>query len=159
MKFRILLAAAALAALPSQAAVSVTFTDPDRYTDPSNQRHEMQSTLDALESHIKRLGERYVTHGENVRIEILDIDLAGWPRWTGRGGNEVRVARGGADWPMIRMRYIIEANGANESNEVTLSDPLYLNRMTRLRANSEPLYYEKQLLTKWFQSMFVNRPR
>lgn len=159
MTFRILIAAAAFAALPSAAAVSVTFVDPGRYTDAANQRFELQSTLDALEAHIKRLGERYVTHGENVRIDILDIDLAGWQQWSRRGANEVRVARGGADWPMIRMRYLIEANGANESNEVTLSDPLYLNRMRRAGASSESLYYEKQLLTDWFKTMFVNRPR
>ena len=158
MKYRILLAVAAFAALPSHAAVSVTFANPESYTDVANERHETQSTLDALERHIHKLGQRYVTRGENLRIEILDIDLAGWPRWSGRSPNEVRTLHGRADFPVIKLRYTLEANGTSQTREAVLSDLLYLDRGVRTRSN-EAFHYEKRLLEDWFRSVFAQRAR
>jgi hypothetical protein len=158
MTIRILLAAATLAALPSYAATLVTFTDPDRFTDVANQRWETQSTLDALESHIKRLGDRYIAPNDTLRIEVLDIDLAGWARMGGRAGNEVRVLRGKADFPMIKVRYTLESRGATSTREATISDPTYLDHGLRINS-SESFHYEKRMLDDWFRSTFGERPR
>ncbi len=158
MTIRTLLAAAALAAMPTHAAVTVTFTDPDRYTDAANQRWETQSTLDALESHMKRLADRYIGPNETLRIEVLDIDLAGWARFGGRGANEVRVVRGQADFPSMRVRYTLESGGRTRSVEETISDPTYLNHSFKSRS-SEPFHYEKRMLEDWFRSTFTQRSR
>ena len=158
MTIRILLAAATLAALPSQAATVVTFTDPERYTDVANQRWETQSTLDALERHIKRLGERYVAPGDTLRVEVLDIDLAGWARFGARAPNEVRVVRGRADFPQMKVRYTLESRGRSTTAEATISDPTYLDHGMRINS-SEPYYYEKRMLDGWFRSTFGERSR
>lgn len=158
MNIRILLAAAVLAALPSHAATVVTFTDPDRYTDVANQRWETQSTLDTLEKHIKRLGDRYIAPNDTLRIEVLDIDLAGWVRMGGRAPNEVRVVRGKADWPSMKVRYTLESRGGTSTKETTISDPTYLDHGMRINS-SESLYYEKRMLDDWFRSTFGERSR
>ncbi len=158
MNIRILLAAAVLAALPSHAATVVTFTDPDRYTDAANQRWETQSTLDTLEKHIKRLGDRYIAPNDTLRIEVLDIDLAGWVRMGGRAPNEVRVVRGKADWPSMKVRYTLESRGGTSTKETTISDPTYLDHGMRINS-SESLYYEKRMLDDWFRSTFGERSR
>lgn len=158
MTLRTLLAAAALAAVPSHAATVVTFTDPDRYTDVANQRWETRSTLDALERHIKRLGDRYIAPNDTLRIEVLDIDLAGWARWGGRSPNEVRVVRGGADFPQMKVRYTLESAGRTSTAEATISDLTYTNH--GISANSsESFYYEKRMLDRWFRSTFGARSR
>lgn len=155
MNPRILLAAAALAALPTHATTVVTFTDPDRYTDAANQRWETQSTLDALGTHIKRLGDRYVGANETLRIEVLDIDLAGWAR-QGRGPNEVRILRGKADFPSMRIRYTLESGGQTRSGEELVSDLTYQQHSIGARS-SEPYYYEKWMLDDWFRKTFAKR--
>lgn len=160
MTIRILLAAAALAAAPSYATTTVTFVgDPERYTDPGNERWEVQSTLDSLGSYMKRLGDRYVAPEDTLRIEVLDVDLAGWARWGGRAPDKVRVARGGADFPQMKVRYTLESRGRTRSAEETISDPTYLNRGTNIRGASEPLYHEKRMLEDWFRSTFAGRAR
>jgi hypothetical protein len=159
MKSRILLVAAALAALPGYATTLVTFVDPDRFTDLSNQRWEAQATMDALEAHIKRLGDQYVGPNDTLRIEVLDVDLAGWARWSGRAGSEVRVVRGKADFPAMRLRYTLESGGRTQrSAEVRISDPMYTGHAVG-RASNEPYYYEKRMLDDWFRSTFAERAR
>jgi hypothetical protein len=158
MTIRILLAAATLAALPSYGTTVVTFTDPDRFTDVANQRWETQSTLDALESHIKRLGDRYIAPNDTLRVEVLDIDLAGWARMGGRAPNEVRVLRGKADFPSMKVRYTLESRGTTKTSEATISDPTYLDRGMRINS-SESFHYEKRMLDDWFRSTFGERSR
>ena len=160
MTIRILLAAAALAAVPSYATTVVTFVgDPDTYTDVANERWEIKSTLDTLGAHMQRLGDRYVAPDDTLRIEVLDVDLAGWARWGGRGPDKVRVARGGADWPSMKVRYTLESHGRTRTKEETISDPAYMNHGSSVRASSEPLYREKRMLDDWFRSTFSERAR
>lgn len=158
MNLRILLGAVALAAAPCYANTVVTFTDPEGYTDPANERWETKSTLDALGEHIKRLGDKYIAPNDTLRVEVLDIDLAGWPKWAGRAPNQVRVARGGADFPSMRVRYTLESGGRTQTREATISDPGYLNHGSRIRS-SEPFYYEKRMLDDWFRSTFAESAR
>jgi hypothetical protein len=160
MTLRILLAAAALAAVPSHATTIVTFVgDPEQYTDVANERWEIKSTLDQLGAHIKRLGDRYIAPDDTLRVEVLDVDLAGWARWAGRGPDKVRVARGGADFPAMKVRYTLESRGRTRTAEETISDPGYMNHGSTLRASSEPLYHEKRMLDDWFRSTFSERAR
>src|SRR3954465_5849440 len=108
MNLRILFTAAALAAAPCWATTIVTFGDPDTFTDVANERYEAKSTMDTLGAHIKRLGDRYVAPNDTLRVEVLDVDLVGWAQWGGRAPNKMRVARGGADFPTIKLRYTLE---------------------------------------------------
>ena len=154
---RTLLAIAALAAVPSYATVDVSFVSPEKYTDASNERWEMDSNLKSLAEHMRKAGERYIAPNETLRIEVLDVDLAGWSRWAGSSPNKVRVARGGADFPQMKFRYTLESSRGNRSGEADLRDLGYQNSGLRSRAASEPMYYEKRMIDEWFKSTFAQR--
>jgi hypothetical protein len=154
---RILLAAVVLAAVPSYATVDVAFVNPEKFADASNQRWEMQGTLDAIAQHMKRTGDRYIAPNETLKIEVLDLDLAGWARFAGRAPNDSRVVRGGADFPTMKLRYTLQSPQGAKSGEADLSDMTYQNHGLTTRAASEPYYYEKRMIDDWFRSTFAQR--
>lgn len=153
------LPALALAAASAQAAVVVSFVEPDRYTDSGNQPWDRESNLRELERYLQKLGDKYLAPNQTLRIEVLDVDLAGWPRYGGRAPNEVRVLRGGADFPAIRLRYTLESPQARtEAREETVEDTSYLDHGLRI-GTSESLYYEKRMLDEWFRKRFAAAAR
>lgn len=156
---RTLLAIAALAAVPSYATVDVAFVNPESFTDVANERWEMDSNLKALADHMRKSGDRYIASNETLRIEFLDVDLAGWSRWGGREPNKVRVARGGADFPQMKFRYTLQSPNRATSGEADLRDLGYQNSGLRTRAASEPMYYEKRMIDEWLKSTFAQRAR
>jgi hypothetical protein len=85
---------------------------------------------------------------------VLDVDLAGrmYPR---RGGDEIRVMNGGADWPRLHLRYTLEAGGQLlRSGDDELSNMNYQDRINRYGAD-DALRYEKQMLDEWFAKRFA----
>jgi len=157
LKRIVLAAAAALVAVPSYATVDVTFVNPEKFSDSANQRYEMQGTLDALAQHMKRAGDRYIAPNETLKIEVLDLDLAGWARFGGRAPNEIRTVRGGADFPTMKLRYTLQSPQGARSGEADLSDMTYQNHGLTTRGASEPYYYEKRMIDDWLRSTFAQR--
>jgi hypothetical protein len=156
---RTLLALAALAAAPSYAAVDVTFVNPQGFTDIANQRWETDANLKTLADHMKKSGERYLAPNETLHIEVLDVDLAGWSRWGGRSPQEVRVVRGKADFPQMKLRYNLESPTRAAKGEANLADLNYQQRgQLQARASSEPMYYEKRMIDDWLKATFAQRP-
>ena len=141
-----------VAAMPAGAAVTVTF-GPGPYSDIGPPGAETEKVKDELARHLQALGSRYLAPQDNLRIEVLDVDLAGEPQM-GRGGRDVRVARGKADFPRIKVRYSLDAGAKSASGEETISDTSYLWFPARGR-ESETLYHEKRLLDSWFKAHFA----
>ena len=141
---------ATLLAAVAHAEVQVTFDEPERYSDAGRRAPER---FKDLEEHFRKLGERYLAGGQSLRIEVLDIDLAGEPRYGARSEpNDLRVLKGKADWPSIRLRYVLESGGREiDRREETISDRAYLERPIR---QPESLAYEKRMLERWFASRF-----
>jgi hypothetical protein len=136
-------------AAPSQAAVTVTFADPARFTDAT--RYDVDA-LGAIKSHFQHLGARYLGRGETLRVTILDFDLAGFDL-SSRGPSRLRVLNG-ATSPKIRFRYRLESGRKLlASGEESLSDHSYLSR-PGAGLSSDPLRYEKSMLDDWFRQKF-----
>lgn len=134
--------------------VSVRFTDPARYTDAGRRdRFDRQPTLEALARHLEKLGARSLPDGQTLAVEVLDIDLAGEFRPTARG-DDLRVLRGAADWPRLKLRYVL-SEGARTlaQGEEVLSDLDYLGT-PRATASGDTLAHEKRLLDDWFARRF-----
>ena len=147
----ILLGALALSGI-AQAAVVVTFKDPQRYTETGVFRDDGPAAMEHIEMHLKRMGERYLPANETVRIEVLDMDLAG-EQQMGPRGQDIRVMRGRADWPRITLRYAWERPGAPvQSAEESVSDMSYLQRTV---PSLEPFAHEKRMLETWFKQRFA----
>jgi predicted RNA-binding protein with EMAP domain len=150
--FPLVIAIAAFASA-AEAAVIVTFKNPEHYAGVGWQRSDASATLNEIERHLQRLGESYLAPDQTLSIEVLDIDLAGRERFSSRAGGDVRVLRGGADWPSVRVRYVVETAGkVGDSREETVSD---VNYLVRPIPRSEKLAYEKRMLEEWFRARFA----
>ncbi len=138
------------------AAATVTYVNPARMTDVPRfgvDREFMQAELIA---HLNTLSSR-LPAGQNLNVEILDIDLAGdvFPRVA---IPNVRVLKGRGDWPRIHMRYSIEQDGkVVGSGERRLVDTSYLTGSNRY--GSDTFAHEKQLLDEWFRKDVVAAAR
>lgn len=161
LPYRVLLGAAlfAVACAPAAAAglVKVAFVEPSRFTDAGTVEWEESTNLQRLGEHLQSLGERYLRTGEELKIEVLDVDLAGWTRPSRATGAEVRLIRGGADWPRISLRYSLELDGkVVRSGSEVVADMNYSRGLSDPRA-SGALRYEKTMLERWFRTTFVDQ--
>jgi hypothetical protein len=148
----------ALAAGSAAAATTVTYVEPDKFSDVPFVPWDREETLKDLTEHFTKLGNS-LPPGQDLRIEVTDVDLAGRLIPSVRMGRDLRILRGQADWPRIELRYAVEQNGqVLKSGEARLTDMNYLDHTTRY-FDSEPLRYEKQMIDDWFEKTIGPLPR
>ena len=142
-----------VAGLAQAGTVEVSFVQPERYTD-AGRGPDAEATRKALDQHLQALGQTGLPAQQRLRIEILDIDLAGEIRPMLNLGNELRVLKGRADWPRIHLRYTLSDGAQILSNgDESISDMAYLTG-TRTNDRSGSLPYERRLLNDWFLNHF-----
>ena len=152
-----LAATAATAATAAAAAVEVSFVNPPGFSDAGSTVWEREANLRALTEHLQSLGARYLSADQTLKVEVLDVDLAGSMRPSERAGRDLRVVRGGADWPRINLRYTLQGGGQpGLSGEESVADLDYSHGFTAQRA-SRPLHYEEHMLDVWFKARLVER--
>ncbi|MGO4394946.1 DUF3016 domain-containing protein [Variovorax sp. M-6] len=149
-----ILAAGASAAV-SAADLSVVFVDPGQFTDaayshPHGTERQRAEVLRDIERHLRQLAERGLPAGDALRIEVLDIDLAGWfEPFRFRTGADVRVLRD-ITWPRITLHYTLtRGDRVIASAEEQVADLNYLMRVNRY-GDSDRLRFEKAMLDDWF---------
>jgi hypothetical protein len=133
------------------AGVNVTYVKPEEFFDiPALQRDRV---LKDINDHFTALGAR-LPPGQNLEIEITALVLAGRTIPQHRTAEEIRVLKGGADWPSMHLRYRLESNGqVTRRGEDDLANMMYLQRMNNYPQN-ENLRYEKQMIDDWFSARF-----
>ena len=155
-----ILPAIALLAMPSDAAVTVAFVDPGFFTDADDSTGNSTRTLLEIKTHLERLGHRYLQPKDSLKIEVLNVDLAGRRQTLRSMTSDVRFASGDAGWPRIELRYTLGAeSGVPKPVQETIVNMAYLRRVFEPRRASDPLQYEKRMLDNWFKARFVeHRP-
>ena len=142
----------ALGGTNAGAAATVTFTQPEGYVDMPFAPWEKERVMKELKEHFEKLGAK-LPQGHDLTVEVLDIDLAGRIEPQLHFGQDIRVLKGRADWPMIALRYRVESQGkALASGEARVDDKSYLDHFNRYSAN-ESLRYEKRMLDDWFKTV------
>lgn len=145
----LMLALAAPAALAA-GEVRVSFPPADKLSDIGRPL-QRQRNIDTLTAHLRALASR-LPQGQVLKVEVLDVDLAGEMRLQ-RNGEELRVLKGGADWPRMELRWTL--NGADGkalgSGHDRLADMNYLNEPLRIGQDG-PLPYETRLIDRWFDA-------
>jgi hypothetical protein len=148
-----LLSGAALVGAPALAAgqVELNFLDSDRYADIGVGNFDRERNLRDLQAHFDRLGQR-LPAGQTLKVDVLDVDLAGELR--PNRADEMRVMRGGVDWPSMKLRYTLTADGTTlAQGEDQLTDPGYMfTRRGLMEYRSLP--YEGRMLNQWFSKTF-----
>ncbi len=131
--------------------VDVQFKAVDQYADAGPNNLDSDRTLQRLAEHFKSLAAR-LPDGQVLKVDVVDLDLAGQLKPT-RTGADLRVMRGGADWPAMQLHWTLSANGQTlASRDERLSDMNYLAQ-ARL-ANNDSLFYEKRMVDRWFEQRF-----
>lgn len=144
------LALAAAAAAAQAGVAEVRFVEPQNFTDAGRGAVETGRTTEGLGEHLKGLAQR-LPASQVLRVEVLDVDLAGRLEW--HRGQEIRVLAGRADWPRITLRWQLEDGGrAVASGEDRIADMSYLE--TGPDRAGEALGYEKRMLDRWFAERF-----
>lgn len=147
-------ALSALTLLASSAAlaaglVEVSFKPLDQLTDVGRGR-DAERAVQLLGEHLKSLASR-LPDGQTLKVEVLDINLAGELRPDRRGG-DLRVLRGSADWPALDLRWTLSGGGrALASGEDHLADMAYLNSLPRGVGDSA-FHHETRLIDRWFDT-------
>lgn len=140
------------AAAGASAAATVTYVNPDKMTDVPRNKVDRESMEAALLEHFNKLAAQ-LPAGQDLKVEILDIDLAGevFPRVAVQN---VRVFKDRNDRMQIHLRYRIEQDGkVVSSGERHLVDASYL--MDSKRYSNELYAHEKQLLDDWFKKEVI----
>ena len=162
MKMRMMKAALAgllvLGAGAASAEVKVTYIESDKFADLPFSPWDREDVLKRLTEHFNKLGER-LPQGQDLTLEVTDIDLAGREYPAPRSGRELRVMKGMADWPTMDLRYSLSQDGkVLKEGSVKLSDMSYMQRITRA-SDSDPMRYEKRMIADWFDETILEKKR
>ena len=144
----------------SAASVSVTFVQPEKFTDAGYSRgratpRELAELQQDIQQHLQRLADRKLAASDTLQVEVLDIGLAGdfeSTRLTRFA--DVRVVRDIAS-PRITLRYSLkQGDRVMAGPEEQLSDMNFLWGHNRY-SSGDRLRYEKPLLDAWFEKRFA----
>jgi hypothetical protein len=151
------LLAAALSLLASGAAwaeVSVSYTKPEEFSDVPFSPRDREQLMKDLTAHFSKMG-RKLPAGQVLKVEVLDVDLAGRVVPRHFAPDDLRILRGGADWPHMHLHFTLEQDGkVLRSGDAQLSNMMYQERLNRY-SGSDSLRYEKQMLDDWFEQEFL----
>lgn len=145
-----------LASVGASAAVTVNFVKPEDYPDMPFSPVDRDAILKDLGDYFTKLGKN-LPDGTDLRIDVLDVDLAGRLEPSRRGDRDLRILRGGADWPRMKLHFSVEAGGkVVNSGDAQLQDMNYQFNARRTN-DSDPLRYEKQMIEDWFYKTIAPR--
>lgn len=145
---------AAVWSAASEASVVVSFVQPERYRDASRDgvarpASPHEPALLEIARYLERLGDQRLTAAQTLRIEVLDVDLAGEVSPFQVSTPQTRVLKP-ASWPRVRLRYTLEEGGVvRAQGEETVVDMDYQSHAPTI-GSSDPLRYEKAMLEDWF---------
>jgi len=154
----LLLLFAAARALPAATAnFSIQFIEPEHYADAEFDGRGPQArerALKQIRAHLEGLAERHLEPGQTLRIDVLDVDLAGRFEPWHLPLSDVRYLRE-VTWPKMKLQYELrEGETTILSAKENVSDQNYLMR-PQLRMSTDPLKYDKAMLDDWFRSRFA----
>jgi hypothetical protein len=140
-------------AVHAAGTVQVSFVNPENFFDMRDRAYTVEASVKALEKVLIDTATPYVADGQTLKVEVLDVDLAGETR-SGASALDVRVLRGRADWPRITLRWSLEGGGAAaRSGQAVVQDMSYLQRLPPTLADTH-LVYEQRMLAEWFREQF-----
>jgi hypothetical protein len=137
--------------------VTVTFQDPDHFTDVRENNSTTTSTyyLDALRDYLLQTASPMIAPGQKLVITVTDIDLAGENLFN--QPNMIRIVKD-IYAPKAKLKFqLLGADGhvvkEGERQLINLNFLLDAGRP----GSDEPLYYDKLLLKQWLQDEFPTK--
>ena len=148
------LAATAFAA--NAGTVTVSFIRAVDYADAGSNPWDGDANLKILAGHLYKLGQAALPEDQVLKIDVLELELAGTVVLSRPKSIATRILVGGADWPQVHLRYTLEQGGKTiASGDEWISDRDYMHGLAQ-KPDSGRLYYEKRMLGNWFRARFVD---
>ncbi len=146
------LAVAVLPASGAFAGVTVHFEQPEHYQDMPWSALDREQVLKDLSQHFGRLAAQ-LPPGLDLKVDVLDLDLAGRVRPFHTFPHEVRILKGDTDWPHMQFRFSLVRDGkVVASGEEHIKNMMYRERLNRY-SSGDALRYEKQMMDDWFKDL------
>jgi hypothetical protein len=147
---------AAAAATPAESSVSVTFVNPEQFTENRmygrQDRFNRIDYLAQLKAYLIKQGQAVLQPGQSLHVDITDIRLAGaYEPWRGPQWSYVRIMRDIYP-PRIDLHFqLLDQDGTVlREGKRMLRDLDYLHSGVGVPAASgTSLYYDKALLRRW----------
>lgn len=143
------------AASAAMADVTVNYIDADHYTDLPRQTVPREAALEEFTQHFQKLSMT-LPPGQDLVIDVLDIDLAGHGRPTRSAAEDIRILTNSvADWPHVALRYTLSEHGkVIDSRIVELTDRVETDELHVYPAG---LRYPRdmRLLDTWWHGTFA----
>ena len=148
-------AALCLSAAAAWANVDVQYVKPEEFADIGN-RISVRTGEDSLKWMTSALTERanaVLQPGQDMKIVVKDIDLAGDVRPVGHLMDNLRVIKE-LYRPSMQFSYTITQDGKTvREGSADLQDMGFMDHFNRY-FRSDPLYYEKPMIDAWFDKEF-----
>jgi hypothetical protein len=143
------------------AKVDVTFVAPEKFTDAKEDSMDSEkgraALLDQLKEHLVAQGGRQLDPSQRLEIKVTDIDLAGdFEPWRGIGMQDVRIVKDIYP-PRMNLEFrLLDADGKVVSEgKRELRDLSFL--LNAVLPTSDPLRYDKEMLSTWLRREFKRR--
>ncbi|WP_323143539.1 DUF3016 domain-containing protein [Massilia phyllosphaerae] len=141
----------------AMAGVTVNYVHDARFTDLPRTPWQRQQALEDISAHFQALGKD-LPAGQDLVIDVLDIDLAGREEPNRFALSGVRILSHGGDWPRMRLRYsLVEDGKVLKSGDAQLSDKAYGNRVNAYPSDAR-WPHEKQMIDDWWRATIVPDP-
>ena len=141
----------------ASAALSVAFVEPDRFADIGRLRSDREQALDGLRAAFESLAAARLPTGQSLRIEVLNVDLAGFVVPSTRSpGIDVRMRRGGNDPALIEFRWVL----SDGVRVVASGQERLVDVDTSFQTDRDPdsaLGLERAMIARWFDER-IGRP-
>ncbi len=144
------------AVVQATAAVEVEFVAPEKFVDIGNRWsgvHDVDDGIQNLRAALVQRGEAVLRPGQDMKISVTDVDLAGDVHPVGRSMEMIRVVKP-LYRPSMEFSYVVtEAGKTVREGKANIADSNFMDRFNRY-FRSDPLYYEKPMLDDWFAKEF-----
>ena len=143
-------------ALQAMAAVEVEFVKPENFVDIGNRWSGVRDVEDGIKNVRAALverGEAVLKPGQDMKITVTDVNLAGDVHPFGRSMEMIRVVKQ-VYRPSMEFSYVVtEAGKPVREGKADINDMNFMDRYNRYFRN-DALYYEKPMLDDWFGKEF-----
>lgn len=138
----------------AQPRIDVAFVNPEKFTDVypagrSGTDRDLKQSLDALRQLIVESGAKSLAAGDELKLEIHDVNLAGEFNPMTGPSVQVRVMRN-IDWPSLKVHYTLKRGGKQTQGDAVISDMSYLMSASSC-SGTEALCYERRMVERWFR--------
>jgi hypothetical protein len=156
-KLTFLLASLLVGGVVQAGEAKVNFKDFKEYQDVRSGKETRGSyhkrIAEQLEKHIAKLAQR-LPEGYHLNLTFNDIDLAGDVRFN---MDDIRVVKP-IYFPRFNLTYTLKDRSGQillEEKSKQIKDMSFMDRMKR--GIDESFYYEKRLLTDWFEDELIKK--